>query len=413
MAEQVLTQHFGLKNFYKIDEYVKKGGYKAVKKSLQMKPDEILEEVKKANLRGRGGAGFPAGVKWGFVPKVDKPKYLCVNADEGEPGTFKDRYIMNHNPHMLLEGIIITSFCVDIHTAFIYIRGEYEAIALRLEEAISDAYDKGFLGKNVLNSGFALDVFVHRGAGAYICGEETALLESLEGKRGNPRLKPPFPASVGLFQCPTVINNVETISNVPQIILNGADWFIKKGLPKDGGTRIFGVSGMVEKPGIYELPIGTSLKDIINKYAGGVKKGKKLKAVIPGGMSAPVLKADEIDIPMDFDSLVEAKSMLGSAAVVVIDEDTSMLDVLALVTKFYSHESCGQCTPCRIGNSWINKTVRRILDGKGNKEDLDKIEQLANNMLGKTLCPLGDAAAMPILSIIQKFRKELETYLNN
>ncbi len=411
MAEQVLTQHFGLENFYKIDEYVKKGGYESVGKALQMKPEEILEEVKKANLRGRGGAGFPAGVKWGFVPKVDKPKYLCVNADEGEPGTFKDRYIMSHNPHMLLEGIIITSFCVDIHTAFIYIRGEYEAIALRLEEAISDAYDKGFLGKNILNSGFALDVFVHRGAGAYICGEETALLESLEGKRGNPRLKPPFPASVGLFQCPTVINNVETISNVPQIILNGADWFVKKGLPKDGGTRIFGVSGMVEKPGIYELPIGTSLKDIINKYAGGVKKGKKLKAVIPGGMSAPVLKADEIDIPMDFDSLVNAESMLGSAAIIVIDTGTTMLDVLKTVTKFYSHESCGQCTPCRIGTSWINKIVKRMIEGKGSKKDIDEIVRLASNILGKTLCPMGDAAAMPILSITKKFRKELESYL--
>ncbi len=411
MAEQVLTQHFGLKDFYMIDEYVKKKGYEAVKKALQMKPEEILEEVKKANLRGRGGAGFPAGVKWGFVPKVDKPKYLCVNADEGEPGTFKDRYIMNHNPHMLLEGIIITSFCVDIHTAFIYIRGEYEAIALRLEEAISDAYKKGFLGKNILGSGFTLDIFVHRGAGAYICGEETALLESLEGKRGNPRLKPPFPASVGLFQCPTVINNVETISNVPQIILNGADWFVGKGLPKDGGTRIFGVSGMVEKPGIYELPIGTTLKDIINKHAGGVKKGKKLKAVIPGGMSAPVLKADELDIPMDFDSLVNAESMLGSAAIIVIDTGTSMLDVLKAVTKFYSHESCGQCTPCRIGTSWINKIVKRMVERKGSKKDLDEIVRLASNILGKTLCPLGDAAAMPILSITKKFRKELESHL--
>lgn len=411
MAEKVLTQHFGLKSFYKIDEYAKQEGYKAVKKALRMKPEEILEEVKKANLRGRGGAGFPAGVKWGFVPKVDKPKYLCVNADEGEPGTFKDRYIMNHNPHMLLEGIIITSFCVDIHTAFIYIRGEYEAVALRLEEALSDAYDKGFLGQNILNSGFALDVFVHRGAGAYICGEETALLESLEGKRGNPRLKPPFPASVGLFQCPTVINNVETISNIPQIILNGADWFVKKGLPKDGGTRIFGVSGMVEKPGIYELPIGTNLKDIINKHAGGMKKGKKLKAVIPGGMSAPVLKADEIDIPMDFDSLVNAESMLGSAAIIVIDTGTSMLDVLKTITKFYSHESCGQCTPCRIGTSWINKIVKRMVEGKGSKKDIDNIIRLASNILGKTLCPLGDAAAMPILSITKKFRKELESHL--
>lgn len=415
MAEKILTKNFGLENHFKINVYLENKGYAAVKKALtDMKPNEILEEVKAANLRGRGGAGFPAGVKWGFVPKeIDKPKYLCVNADEGEPGTFKDRYIMTHNPHLLIEGIIITSFCVGIHTAFIYIRGEYEAVALRLEQAISEAYDKGFLGEDILGTGFKLDVYVHRGAGAYICGEETALLESLEGKRGNPRLKPPFPASVGLFGCPTVINNVETVSNIPSIILKGAAWFCEAGLPKDGGTRIFGVSGMVEKPGIYELPVGTSLKEIITKHAGGVKEGKKLKAVIPGGMSAPVLTADEIDIKMDFDSLVEAKSMLGSAAIIVIDEETSMLDVLKRVTKFYSHESCGQCTPCRIGNSWINKIVKRMAEGNGNKKDLDKIIQLANNMLGKTLCPLGDAAAMPVLSIIQKFRKELETYVGN
>lgn len=412
MEEKVLTKQFNLKNLYSIDIYLQQGGYKAVQKALQMKPEEILEEVKKANLRGRGGAGFPAGVKWGFVPKeVDKPKYLCVNADEGEPGTFKDRYIMSHNPHLLLEGIIITSFCVGIHTAFIYIRGEYEAVALRLEQAISEAYKKGYLGKNILNTGFDLDVVVHRGAGAYICGEETALLESLEGKRGHPRLKPPFPASIGLFGCPTVINNVETIANIPSIILNGAEWFLKKGLPKDGGTRIFGVSGMVENPGIYELPMGTSLKEIIFKHAGGMKEGKKLKAVIPGGMSAPILKADEIDIKMDFDSLMEAQSMLGSGAIIVIDEDTSMLDVLKVITKFYSHESCGQCTPCRIGNSWIHKIVRRIAAGQGKKGDIDNIVRLASNILGKTLCPLGDAAAMPILSISRKFRQELESYL--
>ena len=414
MKEKNLSRHFEMDNFYMLDVYLKNEGYQAVKKALSgMKPENILEEVKAANLRGRGGAGFPAGVKWGFVPKVDKPKYLCVNADEGEPGTFKDRYIMSHNPHLLLEGIIISSFCVGIHAAYIYIRGEYESIALRLEQAISEANEKGFLGKNILDSGFDLDVFVHRGAGAYICGEETALLESLEGRRGHPRLKPPFPASVGLFQCPTVINNVETISNIPSIILNGADWFCKQGLPKDGGTRIFGVSGMVKNPGTYELPMGTSLKDIIFKHAGGMKEGKELKAAIPGGMSAPILKADEIDIPMDFDSLVNANSMLGSAAIIVIDKDTSILDVLKLITKFYSHESCGQCTPCRVGTSWINKTVKRMVEGNGKKEDIDNIERLASNILGKTLCPMGDAAAMPILSITQKFRKELESYVSD
>jgi len=398
MEEKILTQHFDLKNIYKIDVYLKEEGYRATKKALkEMKPEEILDEVKKANLRGRGGAGFPAGVKWGFVPKVDKPKYLCVNADEGEPGTFKDRYILSHNPHLLLEGIIITSFCVGIHLAFIYIRGEYESIASRLEQAIQEAYDKGFLGKNILGTGFDLDILVHRGAGSYICGEETGLLESIEGKRGYPRLKPPFPASVGLFQCPTVINNVETLSNVPSIILNGAEWFCQKGLPKDGGTRIFGVSGMVKKPGIYELPLGTPLREIIFNYAGGMKEGKKLKAVIPGGMSAPVLKEDEIDIKMDFDSLVSANSMLGSAAIIVIDKQTSMLDVLKIITKFYSHESCGQCTPCR----------------NGKKEDIDNIARLASNIQGKTLCPMGDATAMPILSIAKKFRKELESFISH
>ncbi len=413
MAGKVLTQHFELKHLFKISEYMKKGGYKTLTRVLKkLKPENVMSEVKAAHLRGRGGAGFPAGVKWGFVPKdTDKPRYLCVNADEGEPGTFKDRFIMSHNPHLLLEGIIITCFAVGIHTAYIYIRGEYENIAVRLENAVFEAEGKGFIGKNILKTGFDLDVFVHRGAGAYICGEETALLESLEGKRGNPRLKPPFPAAVGLFQNPTVINNVETLSNVPWIMEKGADWFVKQGLSEDGGTRLFGVSGKVKKPGVYELPVGTSLKELVFTHAGGIKSGKKLKAVIPGGMSSPILKPDEIDIPMDCKSLMNADSMLGSGAVVVLDEDVPIIDVLRKVTQFYSHESCGQCTPCRIGNSWINKIVKRIYKGEGKKEDVDKIEELASNILGKTLCPLGDAAAMPILSIVKKFRKELESFI--
>ncbi|MFC2160858.1 NADH-quinone oxidoreductase subunit NuoF [Acidobacteriota bacterium] len=415
MEEKLLTNLFEIKDSFTIDVYLKHDGYKAVEKAFkEMNPESILAEVKNANLRGRGGAGFPAGVKWSFVPKGgDKPKYLCVNADEGEPGTIKDRYIMSLNPHLLLEGIIIASYCVGINTAYIYIRGEYENVALRLEEAITEANAKGYLGKNILNSGFDCQIYVHRGAGAYVCGEETALLESLEGKRGNPRLKPPFPALIGLFQSPTVINNIETLSNVPKIILNGADAFVQAGLPKDGGTRIFGVSGMVQKPGIYEMPVGASLKEIIFELAGGMKDGKKLKAVIPGGMSAPILTADEIDIKMDVDSLAAAKSMLGSAAIIVIDEDTSILDVLKIVTKFYSHESCGQCTPCRIGTKWINKTVQRISDGQGKIEDIDNIKRLANNIMGKTLCPLGEAAAMPILAIVNKFRNEIESYIGN
>ncbi|MEW5900310.1 MAG: NADH-quinone oxidoreductase subunit NuoF [Acidobacteriota bacterium] len=413
MAERLITKDFGLENLFQISAYLDRGGYRAAVKALTgMKPAEVIDEVKKANLRGRGGAGFPAGVKWGFVPQnVPKPKYLCVNADEGEPGTFKDRYIISHNPHLLLEGIIITAYAVGIHAAFVYIRGEYEAIALRLEGAIEEAYQKGYFGKNILGTGFDLDIVVHRGAGAYICGEETALLESLEGKHGWPRLKPPFPASVGLFDCPTVINNVETLANIPAIIELGAAWFVRQGLPKDGGTRIFGVSGMVKEPGIYELPLGTKLRQIIFDYAGGMKEGKKLKAVIPGGMSAPILKADEIDLTMDFDSLVNAGSMLGSAAVIVIDEETPILNVLKTVAKFYSHESCGQCTPCRIGTSWIHKIVTRMARGEGEKDDLETILRLASNIKGKTMCPLGDAAALPILSICQKFRQELEGYL--
>jgi len=413
VPEKILTKDFDVKHLFKIDEYMKKGGYKTLTRVLkELKPEDVMSEVKAAHLRGRGGAGFPAGVKWGFVPKdVDKPKYLCVNADEGEPGTFKDRYIMTHNPHLLLEGIVMTCFAVGIHTAYIYIRGEYENMAVRLENAISEAEAKGFIGKNILKTGFDLNVTVHRGAGAYICGEETALLESLEGKRGNPRLKPPFPAAVGLFQNPTVINNVETLSNVPCIMEKGADWFVKQGLSEDGGTRLFGVSGKVKKPGVYELPVGTSLKELVYTYAGGIKSGKKLKAVIPGGMSSPILKPDEIDISMDCASLMKADSMLGSGAVIVLDEDVPIIDVLRKVTQFYSHESCGQCTPCRIGNSWINKIVKRIYRGEGKKEDLDKIEKLASNILGRTLCPLGDAAAMPILSIVKKFRKELESLI--
>jgi len=318
---------------------------------------------------------------------------------------------MSRNPHLLLEGILITCFCVGIHNAFIYIRGEYEFVARRLESALEEARSQGLLGKNILNSGFDLEVLVHRGAGAYICGEETALLESLEGKRGNPRLKPPFPASIGLFDCPTVINNVETLANIPGIVQHGAEWFVGLGRPRDGGTRLFGVSGKVRNPGLYEMPVGSSLRDLIFEQAGGMAEGKELKAVIPGGMSAPVLRADEIDLPLDGDSLTEAGSMLGSGGVIVIDRDTSMLEVLRIIVEFYAHESCGQCTPCRIGTSWIRKIVERISRGEGRPGDVDEIIRLASNIQGKTLCPLGDAAALPILAIARKFRVELEAPL--
>jgi len=412
MEDKILTRDFGVADLHEVGVYLERGGYRAAEKALKMTPAEVLDEVKKASLRGRGGAGFPAGVKWSFVPQtVPGPRFMCVNADEGEPGTFKDRYLMSHNPHLLIEGIVIASYAVGIHTAYVYIRGEYEAVARRLEGAIAGACGRNLLGKNILGLGFDLDVFVHRGAGAYICGEETALLESLEGKRGQPRLKPPFPATIGLFDSPTVINNIETLANVPFIILNGADGFVKRGLPKDGGTRLFGVSGMVEKPGVYEMPLGTRLRTIIEDCAGGVKKGKALKAVIPGGLSAPILTADEIDLAMDFDSLAGAGSMLGSGAVIVIDDGTAMIDVLRIVARFYAHESCGQCTPCRIGTAWIHKIVGRIAEGRGEKDDIETIIRLASNIKGKTECPLGDAAALPILAICQKFRGELEKSL--
>jgi NADH-quinone oxidoreductase subunit F len=396
-----------------IESYLEAGGYKAARRALlEMTPAAVLDEVKKAGLRGRGGAGFPAGLKWSFVPqKTDAPKYLCVNADEGEPGTFKDKTILTENPHLVIEGALIASYAVGVHRAYVYIRGEYELVARRLEQAIAEAAGRGFLGADVFGSGFALDLHVHRGAGAYICGEETALLESLEGRRGLPRLKPPFPASVGLFGAPTVINNVETLANVPGIILNGAEAFAATGLPRDGGTRLFGVSGPVARPGVYELPSGTPLREILFTHAGGLLPGRRLKAVIPGGLSSPILRADEIDVRMDCDSLLAAGSMLGSGGIIVIDESTPILAVLGRVAKFYAHESCGQCTPCRLGTTWILKIVRRLAAGRGVRGDVDELARLAAGMKGRTLCPMGDAAALPILGIVQKFRGELEAGL--
>lgn len=412
MNDRIITRDFGAADPLDIEACLSRGGFAAVGKALRMAAADVLAEVRQANLRGRGGAGFPAGVKWGFVPQ-DRPgpRYLCVNADEGEPGTFKDRYIMLHAPFLLIEGIVIAAYAVGIHAAYIYIRGEYENVAVRLEQAIASACRKNLLGKNILGSGFDLDVVVHRGAGAYICGEETALLESLEGRRGQPRLKPPFPASVGLFGAPTVINNVETLSNIPAIILNGAEWFVRQGLPGDGGTRLFGVSGCVNKPGVYELTLGTGLRTLIEVHAGGLKPGCELKAVIPGGLSAPILTPGEIDLPLDFDSLAGVGSMLGSAAVMVIDRATPILDVLRVTARFYAHESCGQCTPCRIGTAWIHKIVTRIAEGRGEPGDIETIISLASNIKGRTECPLGDAAALPILSICRKFRDELESSL--
>jgi NADH-quinone oxidoreductase subunit F len=395
---------------WRLEAYLLRGGYDAARKALtSMAPQDVMAEVRKAGIRGRGGAGFPAGMKWGFVPQGGPgPKYLCVNADEGEPGTFKDRLVLLRAPHALLEGILITAFAVGIRTAFIYVRGEYAGVSRRLEEAAAEARAAGYLGPHVLGTDFGLEVVVHPGAGAYICGEETALLESLEGRRGQPRVKPPFPAVVGLFRSPTVINNVETLAAIPQILAHGADWFLGRGLPKDGGTRLFCVSGAVRRPGVYELAVGTPLRRIIEVHAGGPPEGRTIKAVVPGGLSAPILKPDEIDIAMDFDSLAKAGSMLGSAGIVVIADGTPMLDVLRVTARFYAHESCGKCTPCRIGTSWILKIVDRLRRDGGGPEDLDLILRLADGIRAKTLCPLGDGAALPIRALVTKFRDELE-----
>ncbi len=395
---------------WRLEAYLRRGGYEAARGAVTaMAPEDVMAEVRQASLRGRGGAGFPAGMKWGFVPRGGAgPKYLCVNADEGEPGTFKDRLVLLRAPHQLLEGMLIAAFAVGVRSAFIYVRGEYARIVRRLEEAIAEARAAGYLGPRVFGTEFGLDVAVHPGAGAYICGEETALLESLEGRRGQPRVKPPFPATVGLFRSPTVVNNVETLATVPQILARGADWFQSRGLPTDGGTRLFGVSGAVRRPGIYELPVGTPLRTIIEVHAGGLPEGRSIKAVVPGGLSAPVLKPDELDCPMDFDSLAKACSMLGSAGIVVIPDGTPILDVLEVTARFYAHESCGKCTPCRIGTSWIYKIVQRMRRGEGGPADLDLILRLADGIRGKTLCPLGDGAALPIDALVSKFRGELD-----
>ncbi|RMF57039.1 MAG: NADH oxidoreductase (quinone) subunit F [Calditrichaeota bacterium] len=410
MFEKVLTKHINMPESRKIEYYEKHGGFQAWKKVLKnMEPDQVIAEVKESNLRGRGGAGFPAGMKWSFVPKTtEKPHYMLVNADESEPGTFKDRLLMDGIPHSVIEGAMIGSYAIRANTCYIYIRGEFVKEARILEQAIQEAYDKGYLGKNILGSGYDLDMYVHRGAGAYICGEETGLIESLEGKRGWPRIKPPFPAIEGVFRCPTIVNNVETLACVPYIIERGAEWFKSIGPESGPGPKLFCLSGHVKNPGVYELPMGIPLKELIYEYGGGILNDKKLKAVIPGGSSVPILTADEIDVNMDFDSLAKIGSMLGSAGVIVMDEDTDMVSALLNLIHFYRHESCGQCTPCREGTNWAEKLLKRIHSGEGTLKDVDLLEEVANNIGFRTICPLGDAAAMPIQSFLKKFRHEFE-----
>jgi NADH-quinone oxidoreductase subunit F len=413
LESRVLTRRFGLPESQTIDTYLATEGYQAFQKSLDMAPEQIIEEVKISNLRGRGGAGFPTGMKWSFVPRTSpKPKYIVVNADESEPGTCKDRLLIENDPHQLIEGVLIAALAVDAHAGYVYIRGEYRYLIEIMDRAIAEAYARGYLGKNLLRRGFDFDLYTHTGAGAYECGEESALLESLEGKRGIPRIRPPFPAVVGAFQCPTVLNNVETYCAVPAIIRGGGAAFAALGTPKNGGTRLFCLSGHVNRPGVYELPMGFNLLRMIDEVGGGVRGGKKLKAVIPGGSSCPVLKAEECDLPMDYDSLAKAKSMLGSGGVVIMDEDTCMVKAALRIMRFYAHESCGWCIPCREGTTWLRKLLQRFHDGMGQRSDIPLIGELAKNMLGRTFCPLGDAAALPTISIVEKFYSEFEDHLD-
>jgi len=395
----------------KLKNYLKLGGYEAAKKALAMTAEQVIDEVSKSNLRGLGGAGFPSGKKWSFIPKNSpKPTYLVINADESEPGTCKDKYIIMGAAHAMLEGMIIAARAINAHTSYIYIRGEYVEPTNILQAAIDEAYEAKILGKNAMGTDYALDVYVHRGAGAYICGEETALLESLEGKKGWPRMKPPFPAIEGLFRSPTIVNNVETIAYVPIIMNKGWDWFAKLGTERNGGYRFYSISGHVNRPGVYELPVGTTLRTMLYDYAGGIRGGKKLKLVVPGGSSSPPLRPEEIDVKMDFDSLAAIGSMLGSAGIIAMDEDTCLLDMLNVTTRFYHHESCGQCTPCREGTGWMEKILSRMMKGGGRVEDVSNMPDIANSIMGNTICPLGDAAAMPVLGYIKKFREEFESH---
>ncbi|WP_163338090.1 NADH-quinone oxidoreductase subunit NuoF [Desulfopila sp. IMCC35008] len=415
MEVKILSARFDIEDNHTLEVAQKHGAYGTLDKLFSMEPVEVIEEVKKSGLRGRGGAGFPAGVKWGFLPKgLDKPTYLAVNSDESEPATFKDRYILVRDPHMMIEGIIICCWAIDCHDAYIYIRGEYTSQVKILQAAIDEAYEAGYLGEKVCGKDFRIDVTVHRGAGAYVCGEETALLESIEGKKGQPRSKPPFPAVEGLYGCPTIINNVQTIASLPFILENGADAYTAHGTDKSPGTHLFGISGHVEKPGMYELPLGLPMMDVINQVAGGVWKGRKLKGVIPGGSSTPVLTVDEAKtVSLDYESMAEHGTMFGSGGVVVLDETVDMVKLVENLIYFYHHESCGQCTPCREGLGWMLKIVRKLLAGEGSIEDIDLLRELCDNIEMKTVCVLSAACTMPVRSYLDKFRDEFEAYVRD
>jgi NADH-quinone oxidoreductase subunit F len=408
----VLTKRWNLPESWTLATYERTDGYRALRKALAMKPDEIVAIVKDASLRGRGGAGFPAGQKWRFIPQGDgKPHYVVVNADEGEPGTCRDAPLMMNDPHSLIEGIVIAAYAVNCHHAFIYLRGELVHAGRRLDAAIREAYTAGYLGKDILGTGYDLEVTVHRGAGAYICGEETALLDSLEGYRGQPRLKPPFPATHGLYACPTVVNNVGTLASVPFILLGGADWWKKMGPEKSPGTSIFSLSGRVARPGQYEAPMGTTLRELLD-MAGGIREGHELKFWTPGGSSTPMFTAEHLDVPLDFDSVAAAGSMNGTSALMVFDDSDCVVRAVGKWCEFYAHESCGKCTPCREGTFWYVQIYERLERGDATEEDLDTLLDLSDNILGRSFCALGDGATSPVTSSIQFFRDEYIAHMN-
>jgi NADH-quinone oxidoreductase subunit F len=409
--DPVLTTYVREPNSFTLDFYLQHEGYQALKTALGKKPDEIIDLVKAAGLRGRGGAGFPTGMKWQFVDKKTEPRYIVCNADESEPGTFKDHLLMERNPHLLIEGCAIGCYAIGAKVAYIYIRGEFFHVQGNLERAIDEAYARGFLGKNILGSGFDCDVYVHRGAGAYEAGEETALLESLEGKRAQPRNKPPFPAVAGLYGKPSAVNNVETLCNVPVIVARGAEWYTAIGPEKNGGPKLYCVSGHVKKPGVFEASMSITLRELIDGYAGGVREGRTLKAVIPGGSSVPILLPNQLDTPASFDAIQQAGSLLGSAAIVVLDDTTCMVWLAENLLHFYRHESCGKCTPCREGTDWLHKILQRIERGEGEMADLDLLSSISGNVAGKTLCAFGDAAVTPVQTTLKHFRHEYEAHI--
>jgi len=410
---QILFKDINKKNLHTMKVYEGLGGYKSLKKAFSQKPEEIVEAVKASGLRGRGGAGFPTGLKWSFLAKDVFPRYLCCNADESEPGTCKDRELLLKNPHLLIEGMILCSYACRIETGYIYLRGEFHDLCLIMDKALDEAYAKGYLGKNILGSGFNLEIHTHLGAGAYICGEESALLNSLEGGRGEPRMKPPFPAVEGLYSKPTVINNVETLCVVPFIVNEGADKHAALGTEKSKGTKLVSVSGHVKKPGNYEIELGTPTSELIFNMAGGIQNDNKLKAFIPGGSSVPMLPADKVDTPYDYESLAAAGTMLGSGALIVIDDSINIVEATLRLISFYMHESCGKCTPCREGTRWLHQIVERIIPNEGHLEYITKLEDICDNMAFKAFCPVADAGVAPVVSSIKYFRSEYEEYFKN